>query len=45
MTQSKKLAWLNGLKAYAEGSSDMTGMGATIKVYAMKEKAKAAASM
>jgi hypothetical protein len=45
MTQSKKLSWLNGMKAYAEGASDMTGMGATIKVYAMKEKAEAAAPM
>ena len=46
MTQSTKLAWLNGTKAYAEGMSDMRSNTATIKVYAVKEEmAKATVPM
>jgi hypothetical protein len=46
MTNSKKLAWLNNTKGYAEGMSDMVNNQATIKVYAVREEmAEAAAPM
>ena len=45
MTLSKNLAWLNGMKTYIEGASDMTGMGANIKVYSMKKMAEAPTPM
>jgi hypothetical protein len=41
MTMSKKLAWLNTTKAYVEGTSDMQKNEANIKVYAIKQIAKA----
>ncbi len=45
MTNSPKLAWLNSTKAFAEGTNDMTSGSAEIKVYAVKEMAKASAVM
>ncbi len=36
MTGSKKLAWLNSTKAWAEGTADMKNGGATIQVYTKK---------
>jgi len=45
MTGSKKLAWLNSTKAWAEGLTNMQTMSATIKVYAIKEIAEAKAAM
>ncbi len=36
MTMSPKLSWLNSMKAYAEGTTDMQSNEASIKVYAVK---------
>jgi len=37
MTNSQNLSWLNTTKTWVEGTVDPNSMGATIKVYAMKQ--------
>ncbi len=45
MTMSKKLAWLNSTKAWVEGTADMSGNEATMKIYAVKQMEKASTPM
>ncbi len=45
MTTSKKLAWLNSTKTWAEGTADMQNGEATIKVYALNQTAEAPTPM